>query len=269
MALPRPSVFVGSSSEGLEFARAVRSQLEQDADLTLWNEGFFGVGKTFIETLSNAVSRFDFAVLVLTPDDLIHSRDVESFSPRDNVIFELGLFMGRLGRERTFMLHQADADLKIPTDLSGVTRALYRWPRDDKSHRSAVGAACDSIRDVIRDLGVSDTKAHTQIREITTRQESAESQLRTLQIVIRGLATEWEYEKLRGLAADGPFMVRFHNDMYEELKRLDAIRYVKPRPGRGIISIREQDGHGGEFDLKDYVEITGNGREYLKLREGV
>ena len=45
------------------------------AETTLWNEGFFKLGGTFIETLVNSVSRFDFAVLVLTPDDWITSRD--------------------------------------------------------------------------------------------------------------------------------------------------------------------------------------------------
>ena len=67
----KPSVFIGSSSEGLEFARAVRSLLAQDAEITLWNEGFFGLGSTFIETLINALPRFDFAILVLTADDLV------------------------------------------------------------------------------------------------------------------------------------------------------------------------------------------------------
>jgi predicted nucleotide-binding protein len=61
----KPSVFIGSSSEGLEFARAVRSLLKDDAEITLWNEGFFQLGHTYIETLVNALPRFDFAVLVL------------------------------------------------------------------------------------------------------------------------------------------------------------------------------------------------------------
>src|SRR5215831_13927281 len=76
--MTKPSVFVGSSSEGLEFARAVRSLLTRDAEITIWNEGFFGLGNTFIETLVNALPRFDFAVLVLTPDDLVNSREVEA-----------------------------------------------------------------------------------------------------------------------------------------------------------------------------------------------
>jgi predicted nucleotide-binding protein len=115
--MARPSVFIGSSSEGLEFARAIRDLLEHDAEGVLWNEGFFALGNTFIESLVSSLPTFDFAVLVLTADDLIHSRNDEILGPRDNVIFELGLFMGRLGRSRTFIVHQANAQLKIPTDL--------------------------------------------------------------------------------------------------------------------------------------------------------
>ena len=107
----KPSVFIGSSSEGLEFARAIRGLLTDVAQITLWNEGFFRPGNTFIDTLVNALPRFDFAALVLTADDLIRSREIESFGPRDNVLFELGLFMGRLGRARTFLVHQSGADL--------------------------------------------------------------------------------------------------------------------------------------------------------------
>lgn len=189
------------------------------------------------------------------------------FGPRDNVIFEIGLFMGHLGRSRTFILHQANAKLKIPSDLSGVTTAMYEWPREDKSCRSAVGAACDNIRETIRDLGASDTKTSKEINNIKSRQDTIETRVRTLQLVIKGLVSEFEYEKLRGLAADSPFMVKFHNDMYDELKRLDAIKYVQPRPGYGLVSIRERDGIGDTFDLKQYVYITDEGREYLKLRD--
>jgi hypothetical protein len=55
--------------------------------------------------------------------------------------------------------------------------------------------------------------------------------------------------------------------MKEELKRLDAIRYIQPQPGYGINSIRERDGRSDEFDLKQYVRLTTEGQEYLKLRE--
>jgi hypothetical protein len=61
-------------------------------------------------------------------------------------------------------------------------------------------------------------------------------------VVIKALVTEFEYEKLRALAEDRPFMVQFHNSMIEELNRLDAIRYIQPKPGYGIESVRERDG---------------------------
>jgi predicted nucleotide-binding protein len=85
--MARPALFIGSSSEGLEFARAVRSLLADDVEVTLWNEGFFQVGSTFIESLVNGLPRFDFAAVVLTPDDLVKSRDLTILGPRDNALF--------------------------------------------------------------------------------------------------------------------------------------------------------------------------------------
>lgn len=159
----RSSVFVGSSSEGVHFARAVRAALESDAEVTVWDEGVFQLGLTFVESLTAALSRFDFAVLVLTPDDVIQSRSEEVSGPRDNVIFELGLFMGALGRGRTFILQQATSPLKIPTDLSGVTTAAYHWPRMDGNCRSAVATACDMIRERVRTLGCRAKEAGSEV----------------------------------------------------------------------------------------------------------
>jgi predicted nucleotide-binding protein with TIR-like domain len=158
----------------------VRSLLKDDAEITLWNEGFFQLGHTFIETLVNALPRFDFAVLVLYSDDLVKSRNLEMFGPRDNVIFELGLFMGRLGRSRTFIVHQHNAAVKIPSDLSGVTTATYEWPREDKSREGALGAACDRIRNVIRDLGVSEAKTSKAISDIESRQNQQAQEIKLL-----------------------------------------------------------------------------------------
>ena len=163
---PKPALFIGSSSEGLDFARAIRSLLAPDAEVTLWNEGFFLVGNTFIESLVNGLSRFDFATVVLTPDDLVASRDLTSFSPRDNALFELGLFMGRLGRERTFVVRPHGDGVKIPSDLAGLTTAPYDWPRGDRNHKAAVGPACDSIREMIRSLGFSEARVSTQVRAV-------------------------------------------------------------------------------------------------------
>lgn len=154
----RARVFIGSSSEGLAAAQAIRSLLAHDAQVTLWNEGLFRSGDGFLETLVKSLDQFDFAILVATPDDSGISRGIPSLTPRDNVLFELGLFMGRLGRGRTFLVHPKRHDLRLPSDLLGVMTLSCQWPEDAAGRRagrqdlmSALGAVCDSIRDTISD----------------------------------------------------------------------------------------------------------------------
>src|SRR5205814_2018115 len=156
-----------------------------------------------------------------------------SLGPRDNVLFELGLFMGRLGRARTFLVHQSGVNIKIPTDLSGVTAAVYEWPREDNSHKSAVGAACDSIRDVIRDLGVADVKTARVVNDLSAKQQQQEQQLdeqrdaiRSLQFALQGIVTNYEFDKLVGLAGERPFLCYYSDDLYNEVKRLRAMALI-------------------------------------------
>jgi hypothetical protein len=272
-----PSLFIGSSSEGLDFARAVRAGLASDAEITIWDEGFFALGQTFIESLMNALPRFDFAVLVLTPDDLMVSRDTEVFGPRDNVLFELGLFMGRLGRSRTFVLHQATHALKMPTDLAGVVTAAYDWPRQDHNHRAAVGAACDSIRQAIRDLGVTDAKTAKALVDIRSRQDAQgeelsrhQTQIRSLQVALQGIVTKYEFDKLVGLAGQDAFMCYYSDDLFGELKRLRAMGLVRNHDGTGLSDIRrEYKDRNAQFDLRRFFYITEQGREYLALRRRI
>src|SRR3712207_3198098 len=119
--MPKPLLFVGSSKENLLFARSTRTLLSDDADVRLWHEGVFRLNYASLERLLKEVETCAHAVLVLMPEDLTTSRDNQTPSPRDNVLFELGLFMGRLGRDRTFALMPNGVDLKLPSDLAGIT----------------------------------------------------------------------------------------------------------------------------------------------------
>ena len=148
----RASVFIGSSTEGLPIAKAVQKALEPAADVTVWSQGIFEPSFGYLESLMKAVEEADFGVLVLTPDDLTESRGHLSTSPRDNLVFELGLFIGRLGRERCLFLFDTTKELKIPSDLLGIAPVTYR-PREDGNFNAAVGPACTSIEDRIRVLG--------------------------------------------------------------------------------------------------------------------
>jgi predicted nucleotide-binding protein len=70
-----PSLFIGSSTEGLDVAREVELQLQRDAITTIWKDGVFGLGSGTLESLMKVLEQFDFAVMVLSPDDLVESRN--------------------------------------------------------------------------------------------------------------------------------------------------------------------------------------------------
>ena len=112
-------IFIGSSSEGLEIAEYIKSQLCKKYDCYLWTDDIFKFNESFLDTLLKEASLFDFGILIATKDDFSTIRDKSFDTPRDNVIFELGLFLGRLGSSRAFVIQENGA--KLPTDLMGIT----------------------------------------------------------------------------------------------------------------------------------------------------
>lgn len=148
-----PHLFVGSSVELRAIAREIQSGLARDPVVVqVWTDRVFTASATSIETLEIAAAKADFAVLVLGAEDIVQSRDAEKPAPRDNVVFELGLFMGNLGRGRTFAVIPEEANLKIPTDLLGVTMLTYRTgaPGDLEA---LMGPVCNEIRKKLAELG--------------------------------------------------------------------------------------------------------------------
>src|ERR1044071_4183111 len=97
-------VFIGSSREASQIARALQHELRDIADCELWSQGLFRVGSVGIDDLVRATSGFDFGVFVFSPDDVLKMRDKTYPTVRDNVLFELGLFIGRLGSQRSFFV---------------------------------------------------------------------------------------------------------------------------------------------------------------------
>ena len=93
----RPYVFIGSSTEGLPIAEAIQANLEHTCECHIWSQGVFGLGTGPMESLVRHLGRFDFAVLVLTPDDVVTTRGAVQPTARDNVVFELGMFIGKIG----------------------------------------------------------------------------------------------------------------------------------------------------------------------------
>jgi predicted nucleotide-binding protein len=105
VGVTKPAMFIGSSVEGKRVAETIQLALEYEVHSTVWHQGVFGLSAGTLESLVAALDDYDFATLVLTADDLLERRNASGRSPRDNVLFELGLFMGALGRGRTFIVH--------------------------------------------------------------------------------------------------------------------------------------------------------------------
>jgi hypothetical protein len=155
--MSKPSVFIGSSTEGLEVAQALKYQLRHDADVTVWNEGVFALGKSYLESLTEALDKFDFAILVYRADDAVTSRSITSPATRGNVLFELGLFMGRLGRTKTFVVYDEHNPPSIISDLLGVSFAPYNGAGDNLL--SEVGNSCYPIRQALKTASENSKKS--------------------------------------------------------------------------------------------------------------
>lgn len=144
----RTRLFIGSSSEGLPVARKLQVSLSDDFSVEIWNQGAtFGLGTLTLEALEKAVTQYDFGVFVFTPDDELTMRGEIKSVARDNVLFELGLFIGRLGRTRAFVVSPKERSVSLPSDLAGVSTAPY--DASEPNLAAAVEPACEMIRDAV------------------------------------------------------------------------------------------------------------------------
>ena len=153
--MEKPSIVIFSSEQGLSIAKEIRSQLGNSSYAEAWLERPFYSGDYPLGSLINTLESKDYAVIVMTSDDLtIAGRDLASLdvnnvsnealpSPCDNVVFELGLSIGILGRERTFLVRDRNPGLKLPTDLAGFNDLDMD-----------VGYACSQIKEVTSKFGL-------------------------------------------------------------------------------------------------------------------
>lgn len=132
----KPRLFIGSSVEGLSIAKALHLAMEHYAQVTLWTDNVFRPSSGTLASLVEVLERTDFAAFIVSDEDTAISRGKKYRAPRDNVLFELGLFAGKIGIERTFIVYPRNSGIKMPTDLSGITLA------DFELNRSADLVAC-------------------------------------------------------------------------------------------------------------------------------
>lgn len=136
-------LFIGSSTEGIDIARALKtvvdSNLGAQIETHIWDEGkIFTLNSNALDSLIKATRKYDYGVLVATKDDLVDSRGVLKAAPRDNVILEMGMFLGSLGLTRAFLLIEEEA--KLPTDYYGITLPFF-----DKAKHGSLDNAINVI----------------------------------------------------------------------------------------------------------------------------
>lgn len=128
---------------------------------------------------------------------------------------------------------------------------------------------CSPVLDRLVDFTIGKEGFTARFEKLEERQDKQASDIRVLGVLLRGIVSEFELEKLRGLSKPEPFMVYYHSDMYEEIKHLDAKRFVAPRKGHGVNSIHNHVSDRNPFDLKTYFELTERGKEYLELLDSL
>ena len=123
----KPRIFLGSSAQQEKLLQALTRGLQDIADVDAWTT-VFNPGVSALNRLVELTREVDFAAFIFAQDDWT-TKGASSepapgeASPRDNVVFEAGLFGGALGIRRTFILHANGA--KLPTDLLGLTTIRY------------------------------------------------------------------------------------------------------------------------------------------------
>src|SRR5688572_31001108 len=120
--MDKPRIFLGSSGKQEKLLQALTRGLEDVAHVEPWTTSF-NPGTTTLERLLELAHEVDFAAFAFAQDDWTGSPESGQASPRDNVVFEAGLFGGILGMRRTFILHAHGS--KLPSDLHGLTCVRY------------------------------------------------------------------------------------------------------------------------------------------------
>ena len=174
----KPRIFLGSSGKQAKLIQAITRGLAEVADVEPWTTTF-NPGRQTLDRLVELSQEVDFAAFVFAQDDWTTTEAAESgqASPRDNVVFEAGLFGGALGIRRTFILHASGS--KLPSDLLGLTSIRY----DSDTSPAEVRAINQKLRKAI------ETEGHRSAIEglwwqlsLTMRTEEEPSAVSLLQI---------------------------------------------------------------------------------------
>jgi hypothetical protein len=138
-----------------------------------------------------------------------------------------GLNLKGAGMKKIIHQYRQMSLLQCTSDLAGLNTALYDWDRSDQNYKGAVGSARDTIREIVRDLGFSDTKVNTQSRAVQDEQVRQRGDLQTiLRFLLENFVSEYEVMQLRKLASGEPFPFTRSDSFESELRRLLSLGLI-------------------------------------------
>jgi CRP/FNR family cyclic AMP-dependent transcriptional regulator len=152
-----PKVFIGSSGAALKvgkkLAQLLRQKIGNTAKFDVWDgPPIFTPSSVTINQLIERAKGSDFGIFIFAADDNAKIKGKNKMIPRDNVIFEGGLFTAACGLNRTFFVREDSKELHLLTDLAGVT--TLNFSRDDKGNNIKFGDTVRRIVTAIQTQGV-------------------------------------------------------------------------------------------------------------------
>jgi hypothetical protein len=171
----KPRIFIGSSGSAKGYASAIHAGLAAVAECTVWTDGAFALSTSTIAGLLKNLRDSDFGIFVFAPDDTATIKGELLNVPRDNVVYEAGLFSGYLCPERSFIVVPQTVIVRVPTDLLGMTLGFYEDDRTDGNDEAAVATFCSRVQRQIAPQGLFKGAASEELRELAVRFECCQS----------------------------------------------------------------------------------------------
>jgi hypothetical protein len=257
----KPRIFLGSSGKQAKLVQALTRGLEEVADVEPWTT-VFNPGVSTLDRLVELTGEVDFAAFVFAQDDWTSNPSDAATqgqaSPRDNVVFEAGLFGGALGMRRTFILHAKGA--KLPTDLLGMTAVRYPEVLTPADMREVNHKLRKAIEDEGRLTRLEGDWWQHSLTVRTEREPSAISLLRISRDREGGLEVAG-----RGWAEDGTLSVRYSSVASKEHRDPARVFYYfnaeRPRhpgapqfDGTGEIRLEDADRASGYWTTRSETD---------------
>jgi hypothetical protein len=268
--MDKPRIFLGSSGKQAKLLQALTRGLEDVAHVEPWTTSF-NPGTTTLERLLELTREVDFAAFVFARDDWTTNSPPASdptgsgqASPRDNVVFEAGLFGGTLGMRRTFILHASGS--KLPSDLHGLTCVRY----GEATTAAEMKVVNQKLRKAIESEGrvarIEGLWWQFSVTERNAREPSAVSLLRISRDRDGALdlgGRSWQ--------EDGTLSARYWSEAAKERKDPPGIFYYwkgeRPRhpnapqlDGTGEVRLESADCAAGYFTTRSDTDPTVNAR---------